>query len=539
MRYLAQTVSPLRRTALICAWTTLALGASPGALAQAQIAQDQGVLTMIEHLRAIERASPPPVPAPSPAPDMKAPASEVPETAAVLVSEIRFSRSELLSDEALQAIGQRYVGRRLGSADIRQLLQEVEQLYRDRGLLTAMPVLPRQDLSSGVVQILLVEGRLGDVRVSVQGAADPQWVRSWFDLPSGQVVTGEEVRERLALFNNASDYAAKTQLVAGGQFGQTDLEVSVEPGARVTGWGFYEKTSVSRSLVPSLRSVGLRVTPLSGIGGRLDMAVLETYIGRTFTGSMGIPLGVDGWRTNLGASVSRADSILSLPIRTESRSLSWDVGKTWVLPAPWVLATSLGLVRFHTRTEVDPVLESTTDRVSLAAQFTQETERERSVLRLSLNAGSGSQRYDFWEAMGQWRRWLGDGDLWALRTSGVARFAAHHSASTFDRLYLGGLDTVRGYEIGAASGDDGAALQLELRRRTTMPGDLAADVFAFADAGFARDKATDLKRHLGSIGVGLQSRLNDHVGLELMATRQLISQTESPNRLWMRLVISN
>ena len=516
----------------------LAMLASPQVLSQGQSAQDQGVLMMIEHLRNLERARPAPVPAPSPAPEMKQPSSEVPDGATVQVSEIRFSRSQLLSDADLRAIGQRYVGQRLASAGIRQLLRDVEQLYRDRGLLTAMPVLPRQDLNSGVLHILLVEGRLGDIRVSAHGAADPKWVQSWFDLPLGKVVTGEEVRERLALFNHVSDYAAKTQLVSGSQFGQTDLDVSIEDSARVTGWGFYERSSAPNAVVPSLRSVGMRVAPVSNVGGKLDLAVLETDSGQTFTGSLGIPLGVQGWRTHLGASVSRADSVLSVPIRTESRSVSWDVGKTWVLSAPWVFGTSVGLVRFHTRTEVDPVLESTTDRLSLAAQLTRETERERGVLRLSFNAGSSNHRYQFLEATGQWRRWLDDGGTWALRTSGVARFAARQSASTFDRLYLGGLDMVRGYEIGAASGDEGAVLQLELRRKTLLPANVAADLFVFADGGFAQEWGSHLKRYLGSIGAGLQSRINDHVGLEVMATHQVLSQTVSPNRLWMRLVIS-
>ena len=530
--------TPASRTGLIRGIALMALWGATGAWAQGQAAQDQSVLMMLEHLRSIERASPAPTPAPSPPPEMKVPAPEVPDVAAVQVTEIRFSRSQLLSEEALQAIGQRYVGRRLGSAEIRQLLREVEQLYRDLGLLTAMPVLPRQDLNSGVLQILLVEGRLGEVRVSTQGPADAQWVQSWFDLAPGKVITGEEVRERLALFNNVSDYSAKTQLVAGSQFGQTDLEVSVPETARVTGWGFYEKTSVPRSLVPSLRSVGLRVAPMTGMGGRVDLAVLETYVGRTFSGSMGVPLGVDGWRTNLGASVSRADSVLSVPIHTESRSLSWDVGKSWVLSAPWVLGTSLGVMRFHTRTEVDPVLESSTDRVSMAAYLMQETERERGLLRLSLNAGSGGNRYSFWEAMGQWRRWLDDQDIWAVRSSGVLRFAARHSPSTFDRFYLGGLDTVRGYEMGTGNGDEGAALQLELRRKTMLPGDIAADVFAFTDGGYARDTVAQQHRYMGSVGFGVQSRLNDYLGLELMATHQVVSQTVSPNRLWMRLVVS-
>ena len=112
--------------------------------------------------------------------------------------------------------------------------------------------------------------------------------------------------------------------------------------------------------------------------------------------------------------------------------------------------------------------------------------------------------------------------------------------STFDRFYLGGIDTVRGYDLGSASGNQGAAMQLEVRRRINGLSDQPAEVYAFVDSGHVR--APELSKTLYSVGAGSQCRLNQHLALDLMLTRQLsshaLAQAQATNRAIMRLVAS-
>lgn len=553
--FAAHAASPTRAAPAGRGLTPLARLAGLWCLVQAGVASaqmpggpnDPAGLMMQDHLRRIEQAAPPAQtqPAlPSAVPPPSVPRSE----GSVQINAIEFSRSELLDASDLQAVGQRFVGRRLGTADIQQLLQEVSRLYQERGILTGVPVLPQQDLQTGVMRILLVEGRLGEVKVAEPGQAQADWVKRWFDLSSDAVVTQEALRQRLLRFNNVSDFSATADMVAGSQFGQTDLSIAVNDSRRVQTWGFYEDSSAQASAAPAQLAVGLRVLPLSAQGGRLDLSLLSTHAGRTASAALGFPIGVQGWRTSLSASSARSESQVKgndeaeLNLRGQSSALTWEVSRAWVLSAPWLTGTALSWSRHHSRTLLDtssdPLLDRHTRKLSWQGTAEYDTPRQRGGLRGSFHLGSDGHSYRYADLSGHWRHALDEPGFWQVKASGQLRMQPTGPLSSLDRFYLGGQDTVRGYSLGAASGDHGAAAQLELRRSLRDAGLESGEAYAFLDLGRAKDPAKATSERLRSAGLGAQWKVNDALGLEMLASRQLASRQTSPTRLMVRLVFS-
>lgn len=521
---------------------TLSSAQTPGAF------NDPAGLMMQDHLKRIEQAAPAARPQAAPPTAVQPPS--VPRTqGAVQVNEIQFSKSELLAAADLQAVGQRYVGRRLAAADIQQLLQEVSGLYQAQGILTGVPVLPQQDLQTGVMRILLVEGRLGEVKVAEPGLAQADWVQRWFDLTHGAVLTQEALRQRLLRFNNVSDFSATADMVAGAQFGQTDLSIAVSDTRRVQTWGFYERSSADQTAAPEQLAAGLRVAPFTAQGGRLDLSLLSTKAGHTVTSAVGFPLGVQGWRTSLSASAARSESQIqgadeaALTLKGESSSLTWDVSRAWVLAAPWLAATSASLSRQHSQTLLDssdtPLLDRRTHKLALLGSLDYDTPRQRASVRGTFNVGSDEATYRYAEITGQWRQALDESGLWQLKALGLWRLKPSGTLSSLDRFYLGGHDTVRGYSLGSASGDHGASAQLELRRSLSDAGWASAEAYAFMDLGSAKDPAKSASDRLRSTGLGAQFKVNDTLGMDVLASRQLAPQLSSPTRLMVRVVLSH
>ena len=505
---------------------------------------DPANLMMQEHLRRLEQVAPATAPKIVPKTDLPTPVAPS-ATARVQITEIQFSKTELLDVADLEAVGQRYVGRQLGTEDIQALLEEVSTLYRNKGILTGVPVLPKQDLQTGVMRILLVEGRLGEVKVAPSDLANAEWVQRWFDLEANAVVTQEALRERLVRFNNVSDFSATAEMVAGTQFGQTDLSVDVTNTSSVQAWGFYETSSVSKTTLPSQLGAGLRIMPLTSQGGRLDVSAMNTDIGSTVSGVMGFPLGVDGWRTSLNVSAARSKTLMKgntadLTIRGDSSAFSWDVGRTWVLADPWVLGTAMSLSKSRSQTSVDdtPLFNRETNKLSLVSTLNHEAQNQRGFLRSSFNVSSDASLYRYWEFLGNWRSALDEAGLWQFRTSGLLRFKPDAAVSTLDRFYLGGPDTVRGFNMGSAGGDYGAAAQLELRRSIRDMDWASTEAYVFMDMGQAKDAVTQVSNHLRSTGFGVQAKLNEQWGIDVMATRQLSTHIAAPTRVMLRLILS-
>ena len=59
-----------------------------------------------------------------------------------------------------QAVLQRFAGECLGVGQLNELLKAITQFYIDRGYVTSRAYLPQQDLSSGELRVIVVEGRL-------------------------------------------------------------------------------------------------------------------------------------------------------------------------------------------------------------------------------------------------------------------------------------------------------------------------------------------------------------------------------------------
>ena len=506
---------------------------------------DAPAIVWQEHLRRLEQIAPA-RPAPEP-PEPKPLQGVAPEsTVRVTFTEIQFSQTALLSTEELRAIGLNYLGRELQTADIQSLLNDVSALYQRKGILTAVPVLPQQDLQSGLLRVLLVEGRLGQVTVRNVDEEAAQWVQRWFDLPANEVVTNAALTSRLALFNAASDRFANAEFVAGTQFGVSDLAIDLLESPASRFWTFLETTH-AKSASPGLLAFGWRKAPVSLRGGRLDAALVATDQGQTIMGGTSWPLGVQGWRAGISGSKSKTRTTqkavtpegADLVVGGESTATNLELGKTWVLNGSWTWGQALSYGTIRSGRSFDgvrlPSLDTRLEKLALTNTFSYETRPTRAAIKTTLSTSQESNNhYRHLDLAAQVHKNLDDQGHWQGRLSGMARLASNGQGNANEQLALGGADTVRGFDVGASTGDKGGALQLELRYRKGGAASESTEVYVFADAGKAWTAYEG--KAIGSVGVGLQHRLNEQLGLEALASRQVISSQGSRSRLVLRVV---
>src|SRR3546814_12269126 len=109
----------------------------------------------------------------------------------------------MVNQAELDALAADYIGRQVAFDDLQQIAQCVTDLYLRRGYYLAQAVLPVQEVVDGVVEISVVEGRLGQVTVQVDPKApiDEARVRAMLaPLPPGPPLhRARYERELLAL----------------------------------------------------------------------------------------------------------------------------------------------------------------------------------------------------------------------------------------------------------------------------------------------------------------------------------------------------
>lgn len=504
---------------------------------------------MQDELRRADRAAPL-----LPAPPRLAPATplQVPEApmlaGTVRLNEVLFSPSELLEDAELRALAQPYLGRDVTSQDLNALLRAIQALYLGKGVQTAVPVLPQQDLRSGTMRVLLVEGKLGAVKVEGGSSVDPAWVGQWFDLAAGSVIRPEELERRLGVFNAASDYAAQAAYVPGAEFGRSDLLIRVPDTSMSQVWGLVDIPDVGsgRSAGNSLIA-GYRHYPLGLRGGRVDVMTIVNSNAATLSLAGSLPLGQQGWRLGGSATGSRSRStfestnpdIPDLVIDGASSSMAVELGRHLPINAQQLLRLSGALAQVKSRSTIsgEVLSDRTVERLTLAASTDWPARQPGDVspasLRTSVTTAQGPvNAYSFVEVAGMVAHRLGSASGPLLRVNGQARLGTHNTPDVTDAWLAGGSNSVRGFDTGAVYGERGHALQLAIYQPVIVKGLDATEAYVFADQ--ARAYRSGTSRNIASAGAGLQFQVSQHLAVDVTLARQIAGFQGSRTRFSLR-----
>jgi len=529
-------------------------GVSPGALQQLRVEEEERRRQMerLERLRA-----------PEPAIERPAePAAVPPDPAAVrfMVTEIRFTESEIFTAEELRAFARGHEGRQQTLASLRELVAVINAEYRRRGIVTAQAVLPPQDVSAGTVLIRLVEGRLGEIRLEGNASTAADYITRRIGLKPGELVDLPALEEHLLFFNRTHDVRLQARLTPGLAFATTDLllQVSEPPrhtvrafvdngGSRGTGenrfglayfnnsvFGYRDDFLLSTTRANGLQSysVSYRI-PFNRVGGRVGLAYHrdQTQIRH-------------GPLRTLGITGESSSTVLSLrqPVHLDRRTqVDLLGGATARRNENWISGVFLSRV------------DTVGANIGLEAQMADEYGFWiGNYLYTRGHAEVADVRSDFAHGRGWVRRQQRISDTWSALGTVTFQHTSNEVLPASELFLIGGQGTVRGYPVGSSAGETGHALSLELHHPvgTTALGDgdtpLVAKGFFFADLGQVRPhrppgSALKGREQLSSVGWGLDLAIGRQTTARVTfayALDNIPDGTQRPHSVLFQLVVN-
>lgn len=486
------------------------------------------------------------------APRLKAPATpgdliETPEAARAVhdvpgleieVKAFRFSGASIVDEAALQAAVRPYLGARRDFQTLVDAAEAARRVAEKRGLLLAQAFIPPQELKDGVVEIRILEGRLGEVKIDwgddilVNRSVVEGYLSS---LRPNELLFTEELERALFLINDLAGVRATSLLKPGARPGTADLVVTVTPGPRTEGRLDLDDYG-SRYSGMFRTSALLAVNSLTGLGDSLTMrAITSNHSGMNFGGlTYTLPVGNRG--TRLGAGYSYLGyQLVPNTIDGLRRSGIAEVANIFAIH-PFVRSRNLNLFaqlgldhkKYLDRQEEDTTLGNrkwaNVFNAALVGDFRDSllgggiTAFNLSYARGEINRSNVSldspQGY-FSKVLPSFSRLQAiSGNEVALLVRYQGQYALGRLDST-EKFSLGGPAGVRAYAPGEAPGDEAHQLTAELRFRIDSQGQWPGDMVftTFYDYGAARlDKdpskdptygGTPNWRHLGGWGTGL------------------------------------
>ncbi|MFC4526323.1 ShlB/FhaC/HecB family hemolysin secretion/activation protein [Dyella halodurans] len=386
------------------------------------------------------------------------------------------------------------------------LAQRITDYYRAHGYPLSRAVVPAQTLSDGVVQFNVIEARYDQVQVTNQSRVRTSLLDATLSpLQSGQLVTQQTLDRQLLLLNDLPGVQAHAVLGPGSQPGTSNLNVDAQALPPVTG-NLTLDNAGDRFTGRTRLGGNVAVNNLAGLGDQLTAGLL-TSDEHMHYGHLAYDLALNGAGTRFGLAYSTlayrlGDSLSDLDARGHANETS-----AWITQA---------IVRSPT-TNVSARLEldhrGLADDTGLTGVYDERhtwnwsasgtfdhldswggggvTQAQLSVTRGQLSFDNPvAQASDAATANTQGHELHWDGGVNRLQsiTATTRLYVAisgqysNRNLDSSEQFLLGGMQSVRGYEVSTLAGASGYLATVELRHDLSLPGG-AWQGSVFADQG--------------------------------------------------------
>jgi hemolysin activation/secretion protein len=476
----------------------------------------------------------------------------------VTVKSFRITGNTVYPEAELLATINDYVGKELDFAGLNEAATKVRAYYRSRGYFLAQAYLPRQKIESGVVEIAVIEGRLGEVRLNQapESRIAPWLAKGIVDahLRSGDLITETGLERPLLILSDLPSTSVSSEISPSKTLGAADLTVKVGREGGLLG-GSLELDNHGNRFTGEYRLTGsLSVNSPFGLGDILTFSGVKSYGDFEFA-RIGYVVPVGFYGTRVGISYSQFSYELGKDFESLLAHGKGDVISLYALhPLIRTRNANLILQVGYEKKSLEDAVDSTArfesrkidaGRLGLIGDF-RDGLLGGGLNSFSINYVSGKLELDpatliqdqsaisglktsghFSKTNLDFRRLQRLTDQVNLLLAGSGQIAEKNLTSA-EKFSLGGPNGVRAYPTGESSGDSGYLVTAEVRYIVPgfklMGGDFS--ISGFYDKGHVRSNENPIggfatnRRNIAGYGMGLSlGKANDFIIRSSIAMR--------------------
>lgn len=461
------------------------------------------------------------------------------------ISGLDVSRVPELQTEEFRARMSRYIGKPVSAASVDRLVNDVVTYYTEQDRPFVVVTSPEQDITGGVIQLLVIEGRVGQVNVSGAQFFPESLYRDAIGLKPGESIRKRKLDADVEWLNRNPFRSATVQLAPGSAVGTTDVTLRTQERKPLRLYAGFDDTGTT--LTDEKRVLfGANWGNAFGLDHQLNYQFsaspdLSTFRAHSLTYIVPLP-----WRHLLTVFGADSDVKGRLPAPFALAGDSTQLGLRYEVPLARMGAYSHALIGGFDWKRTNNNLEFGGTNVSATgaevAQFSVAytgrandaygssaftgtlfhspgglTDKNEDANFRSLRAFADA-KYTYVNLQGQRITSLPRDFSWHL--TGELQFSNENLLGS-EQIGAGGFSSVRGYDEREANGDQGFLLRNELRTPTFNAGppvqgaQAQLQLLTFLDYGVVRNKrllpAEDRSVELASVGLGARFSVEQNV----------------------------
>ncbi len=185
-----------------------------------------------------------------------------------------FSGNHAVTSEQLSALLKDYTNHEIGLKELNEAAKVITDYYRKNGYFLAQAYLPAQDIHENAVEIAILEGSLGKLKLNGTEKLDAEFFKKMaeYRIKPGDSVTEDNLVGSVTILNSLPAMRATAQLAPGEAVGSTDAEITLQPLPR---WSAYVagNTYGNRFTGREVALAGVRLNNPAGMGDQLTLSL--------------------------------------------------------------------------------------------------------------------------------------------------------------------------------------------------------------------------------------------------------------------------
>jgi hemolysin activation/secretion protein len=224
---------------------------------------------------------------------------------------VRISGATVFKQEDFQAAYAPYISKEVTLKDIELIIEQIKAIYKAKGYLTTTAYLPEQEIREGVVEIRVMEGKMGRLIIEGNRWFSQSFIAKYFHTLKGEILNIKKLQQDILRLNQNPDLRVGVVISAGEEPQTSDVTLKITDkfpwhvgigadnrGTRLSGKyrsnAYVRSTNVSGegdalfiSSLYSSRSLGELISytlPIDTYGAKfhLDASYFKTQLGKEF-----------------------------------------------------------------------------------------------------------------------------------------------------------------------------------------------------------------------------------------------------------------
>ena len=431
--------------------------------------------------------------------NLKAP-EEAASTLTFTLTKIQTDPSEVLTETEIQNITAPYIGKTVSLADLYAITGAINNLYNDKGYMICKAYLPPQRIHGGVVQIKMLEGKTGTVTLQGLKHTKEKYVTCRVPLKPGTVANTAALNKQLQRFNGTNDVQLRILVHAGKEPGTTDYEIAAYEPKQNQSFTVYLDNNGYETSGRFRQGLFYNIRSLTGMRDNLRLNYLRSQGTNIYGVNYSLPVGKMGTRLDFDYSANNSKIINgeAKPLDIKSNASAFGLAIRHPLRVDQKRRDEVGLQYLNqtSKTKWRSIDYWTQDKRNTFIPYISFTHYGNSSILYHKhsfpitnfkNTAAGNweknSTYVSYQLNMMYQKKYKHGQMFSARLDGQIADDKYRSSS--DRFYLGGANSVRGYEESFIGGNKGVTVGLTYQ--VPLDKKQRYHVFTFFDYGWVSD----------------------------------------------------